>query len=357
MLLLPLCYNRHTLLLPREVAYLSMCGLETHWPLFDHPALVRAAFAETGSQKDSSMNGARRLRKRLQEPGLVVAPAAHDVVAAKLVERAGFDALYVGSYAVSASLLGMPDSGFLTMTEMVTHCRNIAHAVDIPVIADAEDGYGDITTIGRTVREFEKAGVGAIHLEDLAFGKHLSGVPSRLEPIQDMCHKLQAALEARQDPNFIIIARTDALWVTGSMDQALERCMAYANVGCDLLWIVGLRAADIPEIIPQIPAPLLSITLYHRMTDLETKGLKVAIFPNSSLISAYAGMSQALNELKKHGTLRGLANLFPQDAEVENLMGISEVEASLHRHGYHVPEAPSLADFRPQRRGLSDDQG
>jgi len=174
-------------------------------------------------------------RKRLHELVMarrgVVVPGAYDCVSAKLVERAGFPAVYMTGYGTSASRLGLPDLGFAGLAEMVDHARNMAAAVSIPLIADADTGYGNALNVRRAVQLYEAAGVGALHLEDQVLPKrcgHLSG--KQVVPVEELVQKIRAAVEARSDPDFLIIARTDAIAVTG-FDDALRRAEAERIAG------------------------------------------------------------------------------------------------------------------------------
>ena len=188
------------------------------------------------------MRGPRGLRELLRAPGIIVAPGAYDAVSARLVERAGFPAVYIGSYATAASRLGLPDAGLVSMREMVDHAAAVVGAVQgIPVIADAENGFGSAVTLWRTVNEFERAGVAGIHLEDHVFGKHLP-VTGRVLSKAEMVEKVRAAVEARRDPDFVIIARTDAGWLRGAggLDEAVDRCLAYGAAGADMVFPAGV---------------------------------------------------------------------------------------------------------------------
>jgi 2,3-dimethylmalate lyase len=166
-------------------------------------------------------NRRRRLRQLLAESRPLLAPGSHDALSARLVEQAGFDAVYMSGFATTASLLGRPDIGLLGATEMIDNARRIAQTVDVPVIADADTGYGNPLNVIRTVREYEQAGVAAIHLEDQVSPKrcgHMSG--KSVVPVDDMVAKLRAAVAARTDPDFVLIARTDALALEG-VDAAI----------------------------------------------------------------------------------------------------------------------------------------
>ncbi len=195
------------------------------------------------------MRGPRGLRALLARPGIIVAPGAYDAVSARLIERAGFPAVYIGSYATAAARLGVPDAGLVGLREMVDHAAAVAGAVDgVPVIADAENGFGTAATVWRTVREFERAGVAGIHLEDHEFGKHLD-VAGRVLDRDAMAEKIRAAVEAREDRDFVVIARTDAYGaVGGSLEEAIWRGRAYADAGVDLVWCELSTAGREPAI-------------------------------------------------------------------------------------------------------------
>lgn len=166
-----------------------------------------------------------------------VAPGAYDALSAKLVEEAGFEVAYIGSYGTAAAL-GLPDVGLLSLEELVRAAKAVADAVELPVVADAEGGFHEPANLWRTVRAFEDAGVSAIHIEDHAGGKH-TDLPQSLIPLEAMLAKLRAALDARRDPGFQIIARTDAIWATHDRDEALRRVRAFAELGVDMVFPTG----------------------------------------------------------------------------------------------------------------------
>ena len=183
-----------------------------------------------------SMGG--RFRKLLREKKFIVTMGIETAVHAKIVERAGFDFAYVGGYDVSLALLGLPDFGLITEPEMVANARNIARAVDIPVVCDADTGYGNALNVIRTVQNFEAAGVAAIHIEDQVSPKRCGHVAGKMiVPVDEAVGKLKAALDARKDPDFVIMARTDAVAaVGGGLDEAIRRGKEYARIGCDMLF-------------------------------------------------------------------------------------------------------------------------
>lgn len=190
----------------------------------------------------------KRLRETIQRGGLIIAPGAFDCLSAKAVEIAGFSALYMTGMGTSASRLGLPDYGLATMTEMVSNAHAISAAVNIPVIADADTGYGNELNMTRTIQEYERSGAAGVHIEDQVFPKkcgHLGG--KQVIPRQEYVSKIAAAVAARRDPNFVIIARTDANAVLG-FDEAIARANAALDVGADLALV------EAPETLEQMAA-------------------------------------------------------------------------------------------------------
>lgn len=208
----------------------------------------------------SSIHPSAALRSAVAGARSLVLPGAYDALSAKLVEEAGFEAIYVGSYATAAAGYGMPDVGALTLDQLVRHARTVVEAVSLPVIADAEGGFFEPANIGRTVHEFEKAGVAAIHIEDHAGGKH-TDLPQRLVPLEDMLRRLRAAMDARQSPEFIVIARTDAIWATQDLDEALRRIEAFTKIGIEYIFANGASPAVLRQIRQRIDAKYVVINL------------------------------------------------------------------------------------------------
>ena len=281
-----------------------------------------------------------RLRELLAAPAPLVAPGAYDALSARLVEQAGFDAVYMTGFGTTASLIGRPDVGLLSGAEMVDNARRIAAAVDVPVIADADTGYGNALNVVRTVQLYEQAGVAGIQLEDQVMPKkcgHMSG--KVLVPTEEMAGKVRAAAAARRDPDLVLIARTDAVAVSG-VDDALERARAYADAGADLLFVEAPTSeADIERIAGELAgvAPLvfnwaeggrtppLSLA---RMTEL---GFALVIYPIGTLLAATAGIRSLLATLRRDGipSLDGL----PAFEEFTDLIGLPEVQDLERRFG------------------------
>jgi 2-methylisocitrate lyase-like PEP mutase family enzyme len=267
-----------------------------------------------------------RLRTLLNGPEMVVAPFVYDALQAKIAERTGFNAVYMTGFGTAAAR-GFPDLGLLTMSEMVQNVRTIAHAVKVPVICDADTGYGNPLNVWRTVREYEDAGAAALHIEDQVFPKKcgfLSG--KQVIPMEEMLPKVRAACDARRDPNLVIIARTDALAVNG-WDDVVRRCRAYREAGADLVFVDGIRT---PDDLKNYAAKLGDLPLLYNgallpVPALAALGFKLTIH-TSSLMAAYVNFRDALRQLKNTGVLDLpiTGSLF---AELVELLGVPETEA------------------------------
>jgi 2-methylisocitrate lyase-like PEP mutase family enzyme len=281
------------------------------------------------------MRGARGLRELLERPGTIVAPGAYDAMSARLVEQAGFDAVYIGSYATAASRLGLPDAGLVSLRELVDHAAAVVGAVDrIPVIADAENGFGTAATVWRAVREFERAGVAGIHLEDHEFGKHLD-VPGRVLPMADMAEKVRAAVEAREDRDFVIIARTDAGWLRGGggLEAAVERCRAYAAAGADLVFPAGVRVADLTRIRPPLDTPVCAVDSPHAsVADEEAAGVKLVLYYSLLLHAAHHAVRETLERFRAGRDRSALADRLTPEADFDVFIGFPRIQALAERH-------------------------
>ena len=269
------------------------------------------------------MKGTTRLRQLLSEPGMLVAPGAHDVMSARLVEAEGFQAVYLGGFATSASMLGIPDHSLITMTELLTQARNVAAAVNIPIISDIDDAGGTALSARRTIRLAELAGLAGVHVEDLVPGKHFLGHRDRLFPKEQAADKVKAAVDARTDSDFVIIARSDAIGVT-SLDDALERANLYAEAGADLLFLPYLRTRDTRKVVDALKKPLLNVVMDTSRQELEAAGLKVAIYPVQSLFFAYQAVREMMKELKSTGTIANFAKRTPTMQEFNDFIGAKE---------------------------------
>lgn len=258
----------------------------------------------------------RRLRERLAGPELFIAPGAFDCVSARLVEAAGFGALYITGSGVSMSALGAPDVAALSFGEILDRVKRICDVVSIPVIADGDTGYGGPLNVIRTVREFERAGVSAIQIEDQDWPKKCGHEPGRkLVPVETMVARLRAALEARRDPDFAVIARTDARSTEG-LAAALERGHAYRAAGADVVFIESPQSeAELAEVGNAFPGvPLLANMVEGGKTPilpaerLQALGFRLAIYPNAlTRLFAKAGLGM-LASLKETGSTNAVAD-------------------------------------------------
>lgn len=289
----------------------------------------------------SSRNPRARLRDLLSGSGPLVAPGAYDALSARLVGQAGFDAVYMTGFGTTAGLLGRPDVGLLTGTEMADNARRLVAAVDVPVIADGDTGYGNAINVLRTVQTYEQAGVAAIQLEDQVTPKkcgHMSG--KKIVPLPEMLGKIRAATDARRDPEFLIIARTDAVAVEG-VDAAIERARAFRDAGADLLFVEAPTSeADIERVAGELAgvAPLVfnwaeggktpPLSL-ERMAEL---GFALVLYPIGTLLAATAGMRSLLETLRKDGTPQAAVPGLPAFDEFTSLVGLPEVQELEQRY-------------------------
>lgn len=256
------------------------------------------------------MKKTTKLRQLLQD-GPLICPGIYDAFTAKITENVGFSAAYVTGYGISLTSLGMPDVGLTTMTEMHDIARKISNSVSIPIIADSDAGYGNALNVIRTVREYIQVGVAAIHLEDQVMPKRCGHVPGKMIiPIEEAVGKIRAAHETRMemDPDFVLIGRTDALGsVGGTLDEAINRCNAFANAGADLVFVDGLRSeADLATVASKTHAPVLynnggisPIVSFEKLRDL---GIAISIFPGLALHSIGEAWWNFLGDFKERGT-------------------------------------------------------
>ena len=282
-----------------------------------------------GSQPGASTG----LRRMLEAGEMVLAPGCYDALGARLIEEAGFPAAYMTGFGSAASRLGRPDIGLMTLPEMVDNAHRIAQAVDIPVIADADTGYGNPINVIRTVHEFEAAGVSAIHLEDQLMPKkcgHMEG--KQVVPAAEMAAKVAAAVAARRSPEFLIIARTDARAVEG-LEAALQRARIYREAGADALFVEAPQSeAEIEAVARAFPdVPLLFNYAEGGKTPAVTHaflrglGFKLVIFPLTILLAATAAIRSALARVKADGTPLELVPSMLPFGEFLDFIGMPEI--------------------------------
>jgi len=289
------------------------------------------------------MRATTKLRQLIAGDRCVMAPGVADCVMARLVQAEGFEAVYMTGNGTAATRLGQPDIGLMTQTEMADNAGRIADAVGIPLVADADDGYGNPLNTRRTVRLYEKLGVAGVHVEDQMSPKrcgHMGG--KRLIAPKDMAAKVQAAKDAQHDPDFVVIARTDAIAVEG-LEAALDRAALYVEAGADMAFV---EAPASREQIQRISARLSVPQLFNMSTSGKTPhlpieelggfGFRVAIYPNYVLYAAITGARGLLRRLRQSGTTEGLKEGMPSFAEFNDLLGMKEVQELEQR--YAVPE-------------------
>jgi methylisocitrate lyase len=280
------------------------------------------------------MRKTTRLKQLILAKEILVMPGAFDCLSAKIIEMLGFQAVQCSGYGFAASLLGKPDVGLLTLTEMVNHTRNIVEAVDIPVMADADTGFGNAINVMRTVREFEKAGAAGMNLEDQVFPKrcgHMDG--KQIIPFEEAVLKVEAAVAAKTDPDFVINARTDAVAVAG-VEEAIRRGNAFAKAGADLIFVEAPQnVEDIKRVIQSIDAPV-SINMLEggktplvTIEQLEKWGAARVSAPLTSIFAAYRGVYNALKVLKEKGTTRDNPELLVSFEEFTSLVGLPEIKS------------------------------
>ena len=284
------------------------------------------------------------LASRLSQPGLVVAPGVFDMVSLRLADTFGFDALYMTGFGTSLTRLGMPDVGLLTASEMIDNASRIADASELPLVADADTGYGNPINTRRTIRDYEKAGVAGVHIEDQQWPKrcgHLAG--KRVIPTAEMVAKIKAACDARRDRDFVIIARCDAIAVEG-LEPALERGERYREAGADVLFIEAPVGREQVEIVSKRfkGVPLLyNMAASGKTPDLPADelgrlGFKLAIYPNWVILAAIPAMRGALRELKQSGSIAGLRGKAANFKEFTEIAGLPEIQQLEEKYG--LPE-------------------
>jgi 2-methylisocitrate lyase-like PEP mutase family enzyme len=273
-----------------------------------------------------------QLRKLLNGPGVIRSLGAHDVFTARLVEAAGLETVFLGGFGTSASLLGLPDVGFITLSEMADAVRRMALRVSIPVVADGDTGHGDLHNVVRTVREFERAGAAGVLIEDQVTPKrcgHFAG--KQLIEAADMVLKLKAALSARTDPDFVIVARTDARAVEG-IDGAIDRANRYGAAGADVCFIEAPKSrAELEQIPRAVKYPLLvnmlsgGVTPILPVEELGRLGYKIVVCPIETLLVAGKAVQRLIESLMTRGRCDLPDSEMMTFAEVKKVLGLDEV--------------------------------
>jgi carboxyvinyl-carboxyphosphonate phosphorylmutase len=273
----------------------------------------------------------RKLREELEKPGCILAVGVFDALSARIAEKLGFRAAVMGGYNTSASLLGKPDIGLLTLTEMVRHLNYICEASGVPIIADGDTGYGNPLNVMRTVREYEKAGAAAILLEDQVAPKrcgHMEG--KQVIPAEEQVQKIRAAVDARSDPDFVIIARTDARNVNG-IDDAIRRAKMYREAGADMTFVEApTTVQELQRIVDEIDAPQIANmieggkTPYLDVERLGEMGYKIGFYTLGTYYAVAKAVIDFMVNLKNNGSSAGFEDRLLSFAEFNEIVGLSE---------------------------------
>ena len=273
------------------------------------------------------------LNKATETKQPLVLPGCYDALGARLIEQAGFGAAYMTGFGTTAGLLGRPDVGLLGLTEMVDNARRIANAIDLPVLADADTGYGNQINVIRTVQEYERAGVAGLHLEDQVMPKRCGHMENKqVVDVAEFVGKIKAAASARQDPDFVLIARTDARAPHG-LDEAIDRAHACAEAGADVLFVEALQGvdeiervskefADVPILFNWAEGGKTPPLAYDEIAEL---GFSMIIMPIGTMLAATQAMQGFLAKLKADGTPAGFADELMGFNDFTDLIGLPEV--------------------------------
>jgi len=316
------------------------------------------------------MHNATKLREALKRPGALKVVGAHDALSARLIEQAGFDGVWASGFAISASLKCIPDASFITSSEQLEVERNIAEAVNIPVIADCDTGYGNALNVMRTVNDRERAGIAAICIEDNVYPKRCSfyaGVRRELIPVEEHCGKIKAAKAAQTVPDFMIIARTEALIAGWGQEEALKRAEAYAEAGADAV-LIHSKSKTFDELknvyrswsgrVPLVVVP----TIFDQTTaeEMQQAGAKIIIYANQPVRAAIRAMKETLT-LIQNDTRPGAANdRIVTLSEVYDIVGVPQMErdekAFLPIGGEKITAIIPAAGFEKQLLPLIEDK-
>lgn len=278
------------------------------------------------------MKRTTRLRQLIEAPDIFIMPGVQDALTARIAEQAGFSAITCGGYAATAALLGAPDSSQLGLAELAEHYARINDAVDLPLFADGDTGFGNVSNVRRLVRSYERAGVAGLFIEDQVFPKRCGHMPGKaVVPVEEMVAKLKAALDARDDPDLVIMARTDALAVNG-IDDAIERARLYREVGADLIFVEAPRNIEqMQRICSEIEAPCMAnnieggLTPVLSATDLQAIGYAVVVFPCAISYVVADAAQRLYSTLAADGDSRKIAGSMLDFEQFNDLVGLPEL--------------------------------
>lgn len=274
-------------------------------------------------------------RKLLESDETIVMPGSYDPLSASIIEKAGFKAVYMSGAGAAAAVLNAPDLGFMTMTEVITQARNIVNAVDVPVIADSDTGYGDALNVTRTAKEFERAGVAGVHMEDLE--KHQCGLHTNktLLSTEEMIGRIKAFKDSLQDNDFVLIARTDAICaIGGGVEEAIKRANLYVEAGADAVWVqeppVPMQTNEMFEkVAKSVKAPLMAAGGYnqHSISQFEEWGYKIVFYPSLYLQATMKYLVDLSRDIKEKGRDKEFCKTLPEwGVSFEEFMSLTEFD-------------------------------
>ncbi len=280
------------------------------------------------------MNTATLLRKRLEQPEILLIPGGGSPLELRLIEQTGFEAAYVSGYATAAARFGEPDIGLCAYAEIEEAVHAIRRVTNIPLIVDCDTGYGDVANVVRTVRGMELLGVAAIQIEDQAWPKRCGHMDNKVVETREVAvRKIRAAVAARNYPDTLIVARTDSRGPLG-MQEALDRCLLFKQAGADILFVDGPQSLEELECIGrELPGPLLAnmsetgLTPLRSATELQEMGFAIALFPSSTVRLTIKAVSDFLSDLKKTGDSRGWVDKMASLAQTNTALGLDEIRA------------------------------
>jgi methylisocitrate lyase len=294
----------------------------------------------TSAMPSPPKSAARQLRELILSPRLLVMPGAYDPLTARLIEEAGFAAIQCSGYGISVSQLGLPDYGFVGMREMVERTARIVEAVDIPVMADGDDGFGNAVNAWHAVRAFERAGAAGVNIEDQVSPKrcgHLDG--KQIIPLDEAVAKIRACADARRDPDFVINARTDALAV-GGIDEVLRRGNAYLDAGATMIFVDGLDSKEAArQAVQGISGPVAINAVEGGRTppdfgfaEMEAIGIARVSLPGTTMFAAIRGIRDVLAVVKANQGISGYEERIAGFADMQALLGMNDLLALERRY-------------------------
>jgi methylisocitrate lyase len=276
------------------------------------------------------------LKSAISRNSPLIVPGVFDGVSALLVRELGFQAAYIGSFAVTATKHGLPDIGFASLDDMAETVRRVAAIVDVPIIVDGEGGFGNAIHVARTVQVLERAGAGATHIEDHVFGKHL-GTPQVI-PVKQAVDKIKAALDARASEDFLVIGRSDAEASEGA-DATVDRLLAYQEAGADVLFMArALKAGDVlnKRLVEESRVPILITNgpaTGYTAADLGEQGADIVLYPTITSLAAESGMRRAFEALARDGSTAAVDDTIGSNAKFEEFVGTDKYRSTAYRLG------------------------